>query len=114
MIRECAIVMIAGGAVLAGGCADTQTESPTTKREQDRVAMQLDDAQRERTELRSRIEKMRAELADADKRNDQTKAQFDELSRRNAELTRQTEELQHKTAAAGSGATQPVVDTGNK
>jgi chromosome segregation ATPase len=46
--------------VLAAGCNTTRREDPVTKREQDRMAMKLADAERERDELKGQLRTLAA------------------------------------------------------
>jgi chromosome segregation ATPase len=52
MKRSFTILMLM---LLAGGCSSTPREDPVSKREQDRLAMKLADAQRERDELKGQL-----------------------------------------------------------
>jgi chromosome segregation ATPase len=52
-MRQMTLLMVM--VLLAAGCNATPREDPTSKREQDRLAMKLADAERERDELKGQI-----------------------------------------------------------
>jgi chromosome segregation ATPase len=56
-MRKLCLITVLG--LLAAGCTSTPREDPVSKREQDRLAMKLADAERERDELKGQLQTMK-------------------------------------------------------
>jgi chromosome segregation ATPase len=88
-------IMLVGGS----GCSNTSSTERTAKREQDRLAMQLADAQRERDSFKTQLDSARKTAADATTRQQAAESQL-EVSRN--ELNTAKKELAGSQGAVAS------------